>query len=100
MWRRSWSKSSRRPASWPRSDDLRLGVDAMSRALAAGLIVILVLAVVVPFAEACLECVALGLASFAVFTQLVAALTAPQVVYPIPGYYVPGYYYGPYGGAY
>src|SRR5262245_43210730 len=72
----------------------------MCRALASLLIVVLVLVVVGPPAEACLECVALGLASFAVFTQLVTALTVPRVVYPAPGYYVPGYSYGPYGGAY
>jgi hypothetical protein len=44
------------------------------------------------------ECVALGLASFAVFTQLVSALTVPRVVYtvPGPGYYAPAYY-SPYG---
>jgi hypothetical protein len=36
--------------------------------------------------------VALGLASFAVFTQLVSALAAPPVLYAAPGYYAPGYY--------
>jgi hypothetical protein len=63
----------------------------MYRALATVLIVALALVVVAPPAEACLECVALGLASFAVFTQLVTALTVPRVVYP----YGP-LYYGPY----
>lgn len=67
----------------------------MYRALATVLIVVLALVVVAPPAEACLECVALGLASFAVFTQLVTALTVPRVVYPAPGYYGP-VYYGPY----
>jgi hypothetical protein len=71
----------------------------MRRMLAVTLIVVLALAVVAPPAEACLECVALGLASFAVFTQLISALTVPRVVYAAPGYYGPAYY-GPYGGAY
>ena len=48
--------------------------DSMRRAAAVLLLVALTLAVVAPPAEACLECVALGLASFAVFTQLVSAL--------------------------
>jgi hypothetical protein len=71
----------------------------MRRMLAVTLTVVLALAVVAPPAEACLECVALGLASFAVFTQLISALTVPRVVYAAPGYYGPAYY-GPYGGAY
>jgi hypothetical protein len=71
----------------------------MRRMLAVTLIVVLALAVVAPPAEACLECVALGLASFAVFTQLISALTVPRVVYAAPGYYGPAYY-APYGGAY
>ena len=64
----------------------------MRRAAAVLLLVALTLAVVAPPAEACLECVALGLASFAVFTQLVSALTAPPVVYAAPAYYPPAYY--------
>ena len=48
----------------------------------------------VPAAEACtIECVALGLAAFAVFNQLVGALIVPRVAYA-PAYY-PGYYYPP-----
>ncbi len=50
------------------------------------LIGILILAVAAPPAQACLECVALGLASFAVFTQLVSAIAAPRVVYTAPAY--------------
>ena len=73
----------------------------MRRAAAVILVAALILAVVAPPAEACVECVALGLASFAVFTQLVSALAAPRVVYPAPAYYAPGYYapasYGWYG---
>jgi len=61
----------------------------MRRAATVLLLVILTLALVPPPAEACLECVALGLASFAVFTQLVAAVTAPPVVYASPAYYAP-----------
>jgi hypothetical protein len=57
----------------------------LRRAAAALLIVILALAIAVPPAEACIECVALGLASFAVFTQLVWALSGPRVVYAVPG---------------
>jgi hypothetical protein len=74
----------------------------MRRAATLVLLVLLTLAIVAPPAEACLECVALGLASFAVFTQLVAAVTAPPVVYAAPGYYAPPAYYAPayYGGAY
>lgn len=53
----------------------------------------------VPAAEACtIECVALGLAAFAVFNQLVGALVVPRVAYGpayYPGYYYPGYYYPP-----
>jgi hypothetical protein len=68
----------------------------MRRAAAMILVVVLTLAVVAPPAQACVECVALGLASFAVFTQLVSALTVPRVVYTVPGYYSPAYY-TPYG---
>ncbi|HET9480465.1 MAG TPA: hypothetical protein VFP98_01790, partial [Candidatus Polarisedimenticolia bacterium] len=65
----------------------------MRRAIAVVLMVVLTLAVAVPPAQACLECVALGLASFAVFTQLVSAIAVPRVVYTAPGYYyAPGYY--------
>ena len=64
----------------------------MRRVATVLLLVILTLALGPPSAEACLECVALGLASFAVFTQLVAAVTAPPVVYAAPAYYAPGYY--------
>lgn len=71
----------------------------MRRAVAVLLLVALTLAVVAPPAEACLECVALGLASFAVFTQLVSALAAPPVVYAAPGYYPPAYY-APYAWPY
>jgi hypothetical protein len=71
----------------------------MRRAAAVLLLVALTLAVVAPPAEACLECVALGLASFAVFTQLVSALTAPPVVYAAPAYYPPAYY-APYAWPY
>jgi hypothetical protein len=47
-----------------------------------------------PAAEACtIECVALGLAAFAVFNQLVGALVVPRVAYG-PAYY-PAYYYPP-----
>jgi hypothetical protein len=63
----------------------------MRRAVAALLIVVLTLAVAASPAQACIECVALGLASFAVFTQLVSALAAPRVVYTVPGYYAPFY---------
>jgi hypothetical protein len=66
----------------------------MRRVATVLLLVILTLALVPPPAEACLECVALGLASFAVFTQLVAAVTAPPVVYAAPAYYAPPAYYG------
>jgi hypothetical protein len=75
------------------------------RAAAVILVVVLTLAVVTPPAEACVECaVALGLASFAVFTQIVAAATAPRVVYTAPSYYAPAYYgagyYAPYPWGY
>ena len=63
------------------------------------LIAVLTLAVAVPPAQACLECVALGLASFAVFTQLVSAIAAPRVVYTAPPYYAPAYSV-PYGWPY
>jgi hypothetical protein len=59
----------------------------MRRAAVVLLIVALIVAIVPPPAQACLECVALGLASFAVFTQLVSAVTAPRVVYAPPAYY-------------
>ena len=71
----------------------------MRRVATVLLLVILTLAIVVPPAEACIECVALGLASFAVFTQLVAAITAPPVVYAAPAYYAPAYYGWPYPAA-
>jgi hypothetical protein len=69
------------------------------------LVVVLTLTVVAPPAEACVECaVALGLASFAVFTQIVAAVTVPRVVYTAPPYYAPIYYgagyYAPYAWGY
>jgi hypothetical protein len=64
----------------------------MRRVATILLLVGLTLAVAAPPAEACIECVALGLASFAVFTQLVAAITAPPVVYAAPAYYAPAYY--------
>jgi hypothetical protein len=77
----------------------------MRRAAAVMLVVVLTLSVIGPPAHACgVECVALGLASFAVFTQLVSALTVPRVVYTAPGYYAPAYYgagyYGPYSWSY
>jgi hypothetical protein len=76
----------------------------MRRAAAIVLAMLLALAAVAPPAHACVECVALGLASFAVFTQLVSALAVPRVVYTGPGYYAPAYYapayYGPYGAGY
>jgi hypothetical protein len=59
------------------------------RVAAVILVLALSLTVVAPPAEACVECVALGLASFAVFTQLVSALAAPRVVYTTPVYYAP-----------
>ena len=71
----------------------------MRRVATVLLLVILVLAIVAPPAEACIECVALGLASFAVFTPLVAAITAPPVVYAPPAYYAPAYYGWPYPAA-
>ena len=61
----------------------------MRRVAAVVLLVVLAVAMAAPPAEACIECVALGLASFAVFTQLVAAITAPPVVYASPAYYAP-----------
>jgi hypothetical protein len=69
------------------------------RVCAATLIVLLLVAGMAPAAQACVECVALGLASFAVFNQLVWALSAPRVVYAPPAYYFPPpayYYYSPY----
>jgi hypothetical protein len=65
------------------------------RVFAGALIVLLLVAAMAPAAEACLECVALGLASFAVFNQLVWALSAPRVVHAPPAYYYapPAYYY-------
>lgn len=76
----------------------------MRRAAAIILVVVLTLAVVAPPAQACIECVALGLASFAVFTQLVSALMVPRVVYTAHGYYAPAYYgagyYAPYPWSY
>ena len=71
----------------------------MRRVATVLLLVILALAIVAPPAEACIECVALGLASFAVFTQLVAAVTAPPVVYAAPAYYAPAYSGWPYPAA-
>ena len=50
----------------------------MRRAAAVVLVVALLVAAVAPPADACLECVALGLASFAVFTQLVSAVAGPS----------------------
>jgi hypothetical protein len=77
----------------------------MRRVAAVVLIVALVVTASAPPAQACVECVALGLASFAVFTQLVSALTAPRVVYapvaPSPWYGYPVTYVGaPYAVAY
>jgi hypothetical protein len=72
----------------------------MRRGIALVLTAVLILAVAVPPAQACLECVALGLASFAVFTQLVSAIAVPRVVYPAPAYYAPAYYSVPYGWPY
>jgi hypothetical protein len=71
----------------------------MRRAVTVLLLVVLTLAIATPPAEACIECVALGLASFAVFTQLVAAIAAPPVVYAPPAYYAPAYYGWPYPAA-
>ena len=68
----------------------------MRRVAAVVLVMVLTLAVVVPPVEACGECVALGLASFVVFTSLVSVLAAPRVVYATPAYYAPAYY-PPYG---
>lgn len=56
----------------------------MRRAAAVVLLVVLALTFVAPPAEACIECVALGLASFAVFNQLVGWLAGPRVVYVTP----------------
>jgi hypothetical protein len=69
----------------------------MRRAAAVVLVVALLVTVVAPPADACLECVALGLASFAVFTQLVSAVAGPRVVYTTPAYYP---WYGGYPAAY
>jgi hypothetical protein len=71
----------------------------MRRAVTVLLLVLLTFAIAAPPAEACIECVALGLASFAVFTQLVAAITAPPVVYAVPAYYAPAYSGWPYPAA-
>ena len=68
----------------------------MRRAAAVVLLLVLTLTVVAPPAEACIECVALGLASFAVFTSLVSAVATPRVVYAPPAYYAPAYS-APYG---
>jgi hypothetical protein len=67
------------------------------RVLAATLVVLLLVTGLAPAAHACVECVALGLASFAVFNQLVWALSAPRVVYAPPAYYhaPPAYYHAP-----
>jgi hypothetical protein len=71
-------------------------VATVRRGIAAILIAILILAVAAPPAEACLECVALGLAAFAVFNQIVWAASAPRVVYSAPAYSVaPGWSYAP-----
>jgi hypothetical protein len=70
----------------------------MRRAAAVVLALVLTLTAVAPPAEACIECVALGLASFAVFTSLVSAVATPRVVYPAPAYYGPAYN-APYGYA-
>ena len=59
----------------------------MRRAAAVLLVMALIVTLVPPPAQACIECVALGLASFAVFTQFVAAATWPRVVYTAPPYY-------------
>ena len=63
----------------------------MRRGIAVILLAVLIVAVAAPPAQACLECVALGLASFAVFTQLVSAIATPRVVYTVPAYSVPAY---------
>jgi hypothetical protein len=68
----------------------------MRRVAAVVLVMVLTLTVVVPPVEACGECVALGLASFVVFTSLVSALATPRVVYATPAYYASAYY-PPYG---
>jgi hypothetical protein len=66
----------------------------MRRAAVVILIVVLALTVVAPPAQACIECVALGLASFAVFNQLVWALTGPRVVYVAPAQVAPTFWPG------
>jgi hypothetical protein len=66
------------------------------RVLAGALIVLMLVVAVAPAADACLGCVALGLASFAVFNQLVWALSAPRPVYAPAAYYAPPPYYSPY----
>ncbi len=84
----------------------------MRRVAVAVLIVAVVLAAIVPSAQACGECVALGVVSFLAFAGIVAAATAPPVVYAAPAYYAapwsypgayapagaypPAYYYGGY----
>jgi len=71
----------------------------MRRVAVAVLIVAVVLAAGVPPAQACGECVALGVVSFLAFAGIVAAATAPPVVYAAPwaypGNYVPVASYRP-----
>ena len=64
----------------------------MRRVAVAVLIVAVVLAVVAPPAQACGECVALGVVSFLAFAGTGAAATAPPVVYAAPGWSYPGAY--------
>lgn len=74
----------------------------MRRVAVAVLIVAVVLAAAAPPAQACGECVALGVVSFLAFAGIVAAATAPPVVYAAPAYYAPAYYAAPwsYPGSY
>src|SRR2546427_13023419 len=67
----------------------------MRRIAALVLSVVLVVALVAPAAEAggrTATNVALGLASFAVFNQLVGGFYYPRYVYAAPVYYYPAYY--------
>ena len=67
----------------------------MRRIAALVLSVVLVVALVAPAAEAggrTATNVALGLASFAVFNQLVGGFYYPRYAYAAPVYYYPAYY--------
>src|SRR5216110_2111521 len=67
----------------------------MRRIAALVLSVVLVVALVAPAAEAggrTATNVALGLASFAVFNQVVGGFYSPRYVYAAPPYYYPAYY--------